>query len=461
MKIQLDENKRYQTFESFGASGAWWAQIVGGWTHTDEASGLTVRDRISQLLYSKTQGIGLGVYRYNIGGGSAQSGNGDIENPLRRAESFDLGAGRYDFCRDRNAVYMMKQAVRDGADEVILFVNSPIERLTKNHKTHLNKYQLFRDNLSRKNYKAFADYCLDVTEHFVNEGLPVHYLSPINEPIWVWIGGQEGCHYHPWTAAAVMECFAKELKKRSKLKGVKLSGIESGDIRWFNKSYTREFLRSQEVRDCIDSVDIHSYCLPIPKWIPLPFLNDRLPFLYRFRKWMDKHYPGMPLKMSEWTHMQGGRDKGMDSALVMAKVMVEDISILNVTSWQHWIAVSEVDYCDGLIYINLDDMTFEMTKRYYATGNFSKYIPRGAVRIDASCDDDRLKLLAFRKDNRTILIVINDSASEIGITLPEFGANARIAVTNEKENLTESVLTSPEIAITPKSVNTIIWEDNT
>ena len=138
MKIQLNANKRYQTFESFGASGAWWAQIVGGWTHIDEASGLTVRDRISQLLYSKTQGIGLGVYRYNIGGGSAQSGNGDIENPLRRTESFDLGAGRYDFCRDRNAVYMMKQAVRDGADEVILFVNSPIERLTKNHKTHLN-----------------------------------------------------------------------------------------------------------------------------------------------------------------------------------------------------------------------------------------------------------------------------------------------------------------------------------
>lgn len=454
MKIKLDENKKYGLFEGFGASGAWWAQEVGGWEHIEENSGLAVRDRISQLLYSKENGIGLRTYRYNIGAGSAHSGNGDIGNPLRRTESFDMGEGKYDFSRDKNAVYMMKQAAKDGADEIILFVNSPTERLTKNGWSHLGKNQIMRDNLSQKNYKAFATYCLDVTEHFVDKGLPVKYLSPINEPIWIWNGGQEGCHYSPWSAAKTMKVFADEMLKREKLKDVKLSGVESGDVRWFNKSYTRALMHYKSVREKIDAVDVHSYCLPLP--IPVKGFNDRVAFIKRYRKWLDKHYPDLEVKMSEWCHMQGGRDKTMDSALVMANVIYEDISILNVSSWQHWIAVSEVDYCDGLIYINLSDKTFEMTKRYYATGNFSKYIPYGAEKIGVNCDNGNLKVLAFRKNDENILIVINDTDNAEKITLEDANGSVKLVVTDKDNDLAEKVA-DKHIEISAKSVNTIIF----
>lgn len=439
MKINIDESKKYQAFEGFGASGAWWAQEVGGWECMAE---------ISKLLYSKTDGIGLRTYRYNIGAGSAESGAGDIPNSLRRAESFCDGNGGYDFSRDKNAVSVMRQAALDGADEIVLFVNSPPEFLTKNHKAHLDKKNAFRTNLSENNYAAFVKYCLDVTEHFVNEGLPIKYLSPINEPLWKWTGGQEGCHYSPKQSGRLMRLFAIELEKREALKGVKLSGVESGDIRWFNKSYTRELLRYPETRRNVDGVDVHSYFLPAP----LPFFNNRPAFLRRFKKYMDKRYPDIPVKMSEWTHMQNGRDKGMASALVMANVMYEDISILNVTSWQHWIAVSEVDYCDGLIYINLEDKTFEMTKRYSATGNFSKYIPFGARRVEVNSDDKELKLLAFVKESETVLIVINDTQAEKQITLPR---PARQIVTDKSDDLKEYE-TGAEAKITPRSVNTFL-----
>lgn len=200
MKINIDKNKKYQIFEGFGASGAWWAQLVGGWDNIDPESGMAVRDRISQLLHSKTEGIGLRTYRYNIGGGSAESGKGNYPDFDRRAECFETSEGKYDFSKDANAVYMMKQAVKDGADEIVLFVNSPIERLTKNGMAHLDENKAFHTNLSKENYLPFAKYCLDVTEHFVEEGLPVKYLSPVNEPLWKWTGGQEGCHYKPWQA---------------------------------------------------------------------------------------------------------------------------------------------------------------------------------------------------------------------------------------------------------------------
>ena len=331
MKLNINEEKRYQTIEGFGASGAWWAQIVGNWTHEDPISGKPVRDRISELLFSKTEGIGLGIYRYNIGGGSKHSGRGTFSEPARATECFETAPGEYDWSRDAAAVYMMRRAASDGADEVIFFVNSPIERLTNNHKTHLDKHQIFRENKKKKNYPAFAKYCADVAEHFIGEGIPVKYISPVNEPFWVWNGGQEGCHYRPSSCRKVLRAFVKELDGRKTLDGVRLSGCENGDIRWFNKSYSRAVLGDPLVRTRLGALDIHSYCLHMP----IPFFNNRMSFLKRFAKWMSKNYPDVPVNMSEWTHMQGGRDKGMDSALVTANVMYEDLSVLNVISWQH------------------------------------------------------------------------------------------------------------------------------
>ena len=454
MKLKFNLDKTFQTFEGIGASGAWWAQIAGGWDNLDPESGLAVRDRISQLLYSKSEGIGMRTYRYNIGGGSVESGKGDFWDSARRAESFDNGKGGYDFSKDANAVYMMKQAAKDGADEIILFVNSPIERLTKNGKAHLNKNQIFRTNLAPENYGAFADYVLDVAEHFVKEGLPVKYLSPINEPMWIWNGGQEGCHYSPRQAGKVMLCVAKKLAERKTLSGVMLSGVENGDIRWFNKAYTRHLLKLPEVRAKIDSVDLHSYCLE-QKFLPA-FANNRLAFVKRFRKWMDKNYPATPVKMSEWCHMQGGKNTGMDSALETAKVMCEDIGILNVTSWQHWIACSLYDYCDGLIYLDKENRSFELTKRYFVTGNFSKYIPFGAVRFETVSDDGAVTALGFKKDGKAYFVLVNFSKEE---KKTAFSADAFVAVTDKESDLREySAAKGKEIILTPESVTTVIVE---
>ena len=455
MKLKINPGKEYQTFKGIGASGAWWAQIVGGWDHTDEESGKPVRDRIAELLYNKEIGIGMGIYRYNIGAGSKHSGKGEYSQPARATECFEASKGEYDWTRDANAVYMMKKCVENGADDVIFFVNSPIERLTKNGLAHNKKHQLFHENISRKNYNEFAKYCLDVTEHFVNEGVPVKYLSPVNEPIWVWNGGQEGCFYRPRSVKNVFKVFAREIDKREALGNVKLSGAESGDLRWFNKSYTRQLLKDKNVREHLDGVDVHSYCLPLPLPIAIPFLNYRLGFVKHFRKWMDRKYPDVPVVMSEWTHMQGGRDSGMNSALVTATTMYEDFTLLNAVSWQHWIAVSEVDYCDGLIYINLDDKSFEITKRYYVTGNFSKYIRYGSKRIEAETDDENVLAAAFKNESEIVVVFINKSDEEKAVTLP-LGKEYLISVTDKNNNLQESVTEAKEIILTPESVTTVV-----
>lgn len=449
--INILSNKKHQTMRSFGASGAWWAQVVGAWDDIDPESGMEKRERISQLLFDPVEGIGITCFRYNIGAGSMHSGAGTFSEETRRTESFDAGEGKYDWSRDKAAVWILKSAVKNGADEIIFFVNSPIERLTKNNKSHLDKKG--HTNLAKENYKPFADYCLDVTEHFINEGIPVKYLSPVNEPVWVWSGGQEGCHYRWWQVRDVMKVFARELEKRENLRGkLKLSGAENGDLRWFNKTYARVMLNDPVIRRNIDSVDTHSYFL---NHVNLPFIGGRTDFIKRYKKWMDKRYPGVELVTSEWCHMQGKRHYGMDSALVQAKIMYEDISLMDAPSWQLWIACSDVDYCDGLIYLFNESRTFRLTKRYYAFGNFSKFIKKGDVRVEAECADKDLKILAFENDNEKKIIIINDSFDTKNVSFSVEG-EAEMHITDNFLNLECTKVDLSAVNIYPESVNTLI-----
>lgn len=120
--------------------------------------------------------------------------------------------------------------------------------------------------------------------------------------------------------------------------------------------------------------------------------------------------------------------------------------------------MSEVDYCDGLIYINLDDKSFEMTKRYYVTGNFSKYVPAGSVRVGASCDDPELRLLAFKYDGGCAAVVINGTEKEKELSLPEQYSAVKLAVTDDDSDLCEYDISGSErIKLTPRSVTTVIF----
>ncbi len=49
MKIKIDKNKEYQKYTDIGASGAWGAQCVGGWSHA-LPDGTQVREKIAELL---------------------------------------------------------------------------------------------------------------------------------------------------------------------------------------------------------------------------------------------------------------------------------------------------------------------------------------------------------------------------------------------------------------------------
>ena len=71
--VTIDAGQSFQTLTGFGASDCWAPAFVG-------KSWITNRDKISELLFSseiqsgQPKGIGLSMWRVNLGGGSAEQG---------------------------------------------------------------------------------------------------------------------------------------------------------------------------------------------------------------------------------------------------------------------------------------------------------------------------------------------------------------------------------------------------
>lgn len=401
-KVKVEESVTHQVWESFGVSGAWWAQYVGGWDKPYKENERATREQIARYLYSAEEGIGLTSYRYNLGAGSVEAGNGNFWYPERRAECFEIAPGEYDFTKDANAQWFLNRVVEltEGNVDVVLFCNSPLCRLTVNGMAQMTAGS--KNNILPEQYDDFATYVLDVAEHFVAEGIPVTDISPINEPQWDWNDGQEGCHYEPAETAAVLRTFVEEIGKREALTGVKISGPESGEWGGKTRDYINAIMRDELLKGYFEVLDCHSY------WTKKATKED-------FKRWFTINYPDVKLRTSEWVEMVNGTDYTMDSAFNLADEVYDDLTVLDVVAWQYWVGVAAGGYRDGLIYVNKDAEACRPAKRLWGFGNFTRFIRPGYVRVDCSnsyADIYNMKSVAFTGVNgggqeELVLVLIN------------------------------------------------------
>lgn len=454
--LTIDESVTHQTIESFGTSGAWWSQYVGTWDSKYLNTMRTNRERIATLLYNPTYGIGLTNYRYNLGAGSADSGNGDYTDVNRRAQSFEVAPGEYDWTKDEGAQWFLEEVTRLGCEEVVLFFNSPLERLTKNGWAHLTPGGE-KSNIDPANYTEWAAYACDVAEHFIEQGVPVKFISPINEPQWDWTGGQEGCHYEPEEIAGVYIAFLEEMQKRPALAGVELSGPESGE--WGGKTiqYVSALLGNSVLGEHFSAIDCHSY------W-------SNTQSKVSFKNWMDVQYPDVKIRMSEWCEMVNGTDLTMDSAIHLAQCVQEDLTVLDAVSWCTWVGVSPGGYRDGLIHATENgagEISIVPLKRLWAYGNYTRFIRPGFVRVDANgaADASPIAFTGERDGKRQLVIVlINEQLNAQFITLSgDFSAYSTMAIheTSTNRDLAETYTgaVKTDITLPLQSVITIVMSE--
>ncbi len=442
--IGVNQYETHQTFETFGTSSCWWSQSIA-----DEE---TARE-IARLLYDDETGLGLDVYRYNIGGGEKDNPECRIWDVNRRTESFyvlnsETGEYEFDFTREKNARRMLDMAVEHGAEEVILFCNSPHFSMTlSGHASGGLEPDV--SNLPKENYGEFVDYVLTIADWFVAQGYPVTAISPINEPQWSWGGewvGQEGCHYTADEAVELLELFAVTMQERNS--PYKLSGPESGELSPGYYEYIDKFFASEILNEFCDTYSGHSYWLDNNNYLKT-MAGDK------FRN----EYPDKKLEMSEWCELPMTLDATtIDSGLYMANIIVQDLNLLGAVSWQSWTAVNG----DGV----LDFVNGELVKynRYYAYKHFSQFIKEGMSRVtvlDSLEEKSNIASTAFKGDGETVIILINNAEESKDIRLFGVYDTMEIYRTDAQTNC-EKIYSgdySRKMNLPEKSITTIVLED--
>ena len=474
VKLTVTDDEKGETLDGFGASACWWSQIAGSSEYAQE---------IAKLLYSK-EGLGLNIYRYNIGAGSADNPESSISNPWRKTESFYVfnetkGEYEYDFTRDAAAQKFLELCLSYGCiDTVVLFANSPHYSMTLNGKTCGNE-EWWVSNISKDKYDAYAEYLVTVAEYFINKGVPVKYLSPINEPNWSWgvesvNQGQEGCFYNSEDIYSVYKAVIKKIKEKNL--DIKLTGPESGEIgfrlyEWFEYLYNDD-----ETRPYLGTLSYHSY-----------WSDDSADNKKGLGKWIKENVDEVPIEMSEWCHLPCNSPiDSIDGALLQARVMANDLDFSNINSWSAWVGVNDTgigddgkEYSDGLLAANGDFSQYKIAMRYYAVAHFSKFIPAGSVKMsteknindiiktEETPEDGTVKTtqkyvvncVSYRTPDGKIVTVVVNEGTQRNISFKADAENMTVYTTTQEKQLEQTYKGKLcEIRLPEKSIMTVVFE---
>lgn len=469
--ITINADKTAQTLRNFGASDAWAGQFVGNWPDQK-------KNAIADWLFSmdtasdgSPKGIGLTMWRYNIGAGSAQQGaESGIRDEWRRAAS-PLVNEQSQLVNAQN--WFLSAARSRGVNQFLAFYNSPPVSLTINRKAFANNGQT---NISASSYDAFAQSAIASLKKIeAASGVKFDMLSPVNEPQWDWSdGGQEGCPYSNDEIAQLARSFHKELTNAGMQ--TKLLLAEAGHIRYLfpnsdkaNKDdQVNDFFNPASTNyigglsSVVPAIASHSYFSTSPSQ---QSILDRKKIAEQVRK-----FPSLEYWQSEYCILgdNGGeingsrKDLGMTPALYIARVIQQDLVYANASAWQWWISISPYDYKDGLVYIDKGntDGNYTDSKMLWAMGNYSRFIRPGMVRIEATSTENDLHLTAFhdRQTGKKVLVVVNPVAVEKPIKIEgETSANCITYTTSTAENLVKRAVLKKDLTAKPNSITTIIF----
>jgi len=411
----IDLSKTYQQIDNFGASDAWTMQKIGAWSDA-------TKNEVADLLFSTNKGIGLSLWRFNIGGGI----NHEIRNNWRTIDTFEVSEGKYDWSKQSGQLWFARAARDRGVPYLLGFVNSPPERMTKNGLTNLGADRRSTTNLKDGMEIPYAGYLCDIMDHFKNapekERLVFNYISPVNEPEIPWEAGnnQEGNRASNEDIKRTLRAVHDEIVKRKlhvQIRAVEANSLlhlftpaAAESLRWGAPygNYLNDFCGNSSTLNLLDGVMCyHDYS----SFSGSSVETDHA----RLGQEMLKH-PNIRLWMSEICILKGGRDLTMNMALDVAKLIHADLVLTGASAWQWWLAVSDGDYEDGLLYTDWhrpgDQESIIESKSFWALGNFSRFIRPGFVRVDLAGDHhsfDGLLGSAYMnpKSGQIVLVYIN------------------------------------------------------
>lgn len=467
--IKLDPSYQHEPFDGWGTALVWFANVTGGWP--DE-----LRNELADELFSE-DGLGFNIARYNIGGGDSPETEpymrkgGAVPGYWNRPAEYGPPEGNteewteqknwwdpenpehWNWEADANQRWWVSAAKARGADTFEAFSNSPPYFMTQSGYVSGN-WNSWDDNIKPDQFENFAAYLTTVVDQLQKE-MDVEFktLSPVNEPntgYWRAKGRQEGSNWSPASQAKIIN----EVKKQLDEKGLNtvVSAMDETNPQKFRQNWE---LYDNTTRNNIGQLNVHTYG-------PTQQIGAR----------DIAKGAGEKLWMSEVDLSAGSEQNHEDiiPGLALSQRITTDIQQLESEAWVLWQAIEdEVNMSPehensnwGLIQVDFDPANFGnveiyKNKKYYAMGNYSKFIRPGYQVINSN---NSSTLAAINKDKDSVVVVYTNSTTEekaINFDLSGFetvktSAKATPYVTSKTDNLVQK----SDITISDKKLSAVV-----
>lgn len=177
----VDTGSPRQSISHFGASDAWAFPRIGAWPDEQQ-------EQIADWLFSletddkgNPLGIGLSLWRFNLGAGSYEQGDSSMIRWERRTECMLRPDGTWDYTKQMPQRHFLKLAKERGVPYFLAFLNSAPVQFTDNGLA-TNYGRGGSINLRDDCYDDFADYMAKSLKAIeTHDGIRFNYISPVNE----------------------------------------------------------------------------------------------------------------------------------------------------------------------------------------------------------------------------------------------------------------------------------------
>lgn len=203
--------------DGFGASDCWRCRIVGEYWPEEK------KNRIADLLFSQDYdsdgspvGIGLSIWRFNIGAGSYEQGaDSRIGSDWKRNECFLCPSGEYDMTKQVGQQWFLKAAADRGVSRFLMFSLSPPVFMTGNGYAFPTE-KTFRLNIKSGMLDDYASFLAESIKRLQHQtGIKINYLSPVNEPQYDWVApGLEATSSTNEEISGLVHGLSEELQSR-------------------------------------------------------------------------------------------------------------------------------------------------------------------------------------------------------------------------------------------------------
>ncbi|MCU4677295.1 xylanase [Catenovulum sp. 2E275] len=469
--ITVDFSHRHQQIDNFGASDAWtFDPMIKKWSSEGKEAEI---NKLAELLFSTDKGIGLSAWRFNIGAGSKEQGDDSgiyldgLGKDYRRAELMQPNPGAdIEPSKQAGQIRFLQEAAKHGVQDLIIFTNSPPVWATNNGLAH--PIGVGASNLSAEMTPQFTQFLVDVATYLrTQKNVPVNYISPINEPTWEWEGqSQEANRYNMAQVKAVYHSLYQQLKQHGLNEQIK---IEAGEVVEYkaalnDQTYQMFSADNSAYNAAMNQRNLGLYKNYIDQLLGDPELNYKIGHKISVHGYFSDNWADRMGKLRDltWQNLQAvstdakiwmsevsilgapgdvrpfhghGLDvDDMEYAIHVGKMLHRDLTRLNASAWQWWLAVTPYDYKDGLLKINpqLDADSLQTSKVMWVLGQFSRFIRPGYQRLELTQPDNLNGLMAsaYRSpDNNKLVIVAINAAKQsqvVSVNLTQLAEDSQI-----------------------------------